>query len=260
MKSSIERSMQKWQIPEEELSFEWLHWYKSLVKNWKGGKNYIYIHGFWSSCDHLIARKLAKYLFDRGDSFYRLSLRWNGESKWDFNTMTLSTQAEDVKNIVDYILRVDKKQSIIPVCYSMWASSLLAAVQNFSEIQKYFSEYFFLAPSFDFLENRKQKMWERRMEKWKFDWYIETQNEARGTYERIPYSFVEDAESYNLREVFQSLKKSMTIVHGNSDDVVPIEATKDFLTLSKQKIDFHEVKDWHKLVRAFQKIVEVILV
>jgi hypothetical protein len=35
----------------------------------------------------------------------------------------------------------------------------------------------------------------------------------------------------------------MTIVHGNSDDVVPIEATKDFLTLSKQKIDFHEVKD-----------------
>ena len=56
-------------------------------------------------------------------------------------------------------------------------------------------------------------------------------NDARGIIEKLPYFFVEDAEEYDLKKAFESLKKPMTIVHGNEDDVVPIEATRDFISL-----------------------------
>ena len=259
MKNAIEKSMEKWSVPKEEFSLKWLHGHRTLPKLSQKPKQYVYFHGFWSCGDHFMAIKLAKLQFDIGNVFYRFSFRWNGKSDLDFSTITLSTQAEDIKNMVDYILDNSNLDTIIPVCYSMWASSLLAAIQKYPEIEKYFEKYFFFAPSFDFLENRKKKMWDGRMQEWKENWYVEVKNDARGIIEKLPYFFVEDAEEYDLKKAFESLKKPMTIVHGNEDDFVPIEATRDFISLWKWEIDFHEVNDGHKLVKGYRKVKEVVL-
>jgi hypothetical protein len=50
---------------------------------------------------------------------YRFTLRGNGKSELDFSKMSLTTQAEDIKNMVDYILSQSEGEKIIPVSYSM---------------------------------------------------------------------------------------------------------------------------------------------
>ena len=251
--------MERYEIPEEELKIEGMHGYKSLPEVSEGSKQYLYLHGFCSSCDHLIARKLAKLQFDRGNSFYRMSFRGSGESEGGLSTMTLSTQAEDVKNMVDYIIYHDERESIIPICYSMWASSLLASLHQYPEIQKYFERYYFLAPSFDFLDNRTRNGWVDFLKVWKEEWYKKVFNDARGIYETMPYSFVEDAQQYDMKKSFRSLKGPINVVHGDEDTVVPFDFTKEFIALTKKKVKLHRVHDRHWLIKTWSEVEEFIL-
>ena len=67
------------------------------------------------------------------------------------------------------------------------------------------------------------------MKKWEEIGAFEVLNDGRNQFENISYEFVRDAQKYELQRSFLSLNGDIHIVHGNQDDVVPLESTKKFL-------------------------------
>jgi uncharacterized protein len=175
---------------------------------------YIYLHGF-SSGPGSTKAKYIKEQFDR----VGIELQVPDLNQDDFTHLTISRQIDQVVSL----LPSDRSPvTLIGSSLGGWIGAIIA--QSHPQVER----LILLAPAFDFLAHWLPKIGDRQLSLWQQTGYIDLYHHAVKDLVPLHYDFLTDAHKYPLAEITRNLPT--LIIHGINDDVVPISASRDFVT------------------------------
>jgi uncharacterized protein len=177
--------------------------------------HYIYLHGFASSPNSAKAR-------DIGSRFAQIHtpLKIPDLNLGDFSHLTITRQLKQVA--------AEFPPNATPV--TLIGSSLggLTAAhlgQQYSQVQR----IILLAPAFGFLSHWLPKLGDEKLQRWQQEKYLEVYHYSEKRSLRLHYNFVTDAAQYQEGQLQRAIPT--LILHGKEDEVIPIQASRDFACL-----------------------------
>ena len=172
---------------------------------------YIYLHGFASGTGSTKARYIRQQFANIG-----IELQVPDLNQDDFTHLTVSRQ---IAQVVDLFPK-DSPVTLIGSSLGGWVSTIIA--QDYPQVEK----LVLLAPAFDFLNHWLPKIGDRQLNVWENTYYLPIYHHALKNLSPLHYNFVVDARRYPLAQIDRVLPT--LIIHGISDDVIPISASRDF--------------------------------
>ena len=178
---------------------------------------YIYLHGFASSPKS----NKAEYLRDR---FTEVNLDLNvlDLNQGDFSRLTLSRQIQQT------ISAFPDSQTPITLIGSSFGGLTAAWVAQQQQVEK----IILLAPAFGFPQSWYAKLKPEQIEQWRKSNALPVYHYGEGKQISLHYQFLQDADNYPLSGLKRSL--ATLIIHGIHDDVVPIQASRDYASQHSQ--------------------------
>lgn len=202
---------------------------------------YIYLHGFASSPNSAKAR-------DIGDRFAQIhtKLKIPDLNAGDFSQLTITRQITQVA--------AEFSNNSTPV--TLIGSSLggLTAAhlgQQYLQVER----LVLLAPAFGFLSHWLPKLGDEEVQRWQQEKYIMVYHYGKGRKLPLSYDFVTDAAQYQ-EELLQRPIPTL-ILHGKKDEVIPIEASRDFARL-RPWVELVELASDHALADVMEEIWQAI--
>ena len=202
---------------------------------------YIYLHGFASSPNSAKAR-------DIGDRFAQIhtKLKIPDLNAGDFSQLTITRQITQVA--------AEFSNDSTPV--TLIGSSLggLTAAhlgQQYLQVER----LVLLAPAFGFLSHWLPKLGDQEVQRWQQEKYIMVYHYGEGRKLSLSYDFVTDAAQYQ-EELLQRPIPTL-ILHGKKDEVIPIEASRDFARL-RPWVELVELASDHALADVMEEIWQAI--
>lgn len=203
--------------------------------------DYIYLHGFASGPKSAKAR-------DIGDRFTQIQtkLKIPDLNAGDFSQLTITRQLAQVA--------AEFSNDSIPV--TLIGSSLggLTAAhlgQQNLQVQR----LVLLAPAFEFLSHWLPKLGDEEVQRWQQEKYIMVYHYGEQRSLSLSYNFVTDAAQY--QEKLLQRPVSTLILHGKKDEVIPIEASRDFAQ-SRPWVELIELDSDHALGNVMEEIWQAI--
>ncbi|MEH2330423.1 YqiA/YcfP family alpha/beta fold hydrolase [Nostoc sp.] len=203
--------------------------------------DYIYLHGFASSPKSAKAR-------DIGDRFTQIQtkLKIPDLNAGDFSQLTITRQLAQVA--------AEFSNDSIPV--TLIGSSLggLTAAhlgQQNLQVQR----LVLLAPAFGFLSHWLPKLGDEEVQRWQQEKYIMVYHYGEQRSLSLSYDFVTDAAQYQEKLLQRPI--STLILHGKKDEVIPIEASRDF-ACSRPWVELVELDSDHALGNVMEEIWQAI--
>ncbi len=180
--------------------------------------HFIYLHGFASSPQSA----KADYLRDRFASL-QIDLKVPDLNQGDFSHLTITRQLRQVE--------AELPKQVIPV--TLIGSSLggLAAAwlgQRQLQVQR----LVLLAPAFQFLSHWLPRLGEEQLQRWQTEQYLMVYHYGAKRSLPLSYEFVLDAAQYEDTELLRPIPT--LILHGQHDEVIPLQASRDFAALRPQ--------------------------
>jgi pimeloyl-ACP methyl ester carboxylesterase len=172
---------------------------------------YIYLHGFASGTGSTKARYIRQQFANIG-----IELQVPDLNQDDFTHLTVSRQ---IAQVVDLFPEKDPV-TLIGSSLGGWVSTIIA--QDYPQVEK----LILLAPAFDFLNHWLPKIGDRQLNVWENTYYLPIYHHALKNLSPLHYNFVVDARRYPLAQIDRVLPT--LIIHGISDDVIPISASREF--------------------------------
>ena len=172
---------------------------------------YIYLHGFASGTGSTKARYIRQQFANIG-----IELQVPDLNQDDFTHLTVSRQ---IAQVVDLFPEKDPV-TLIGSSLGGWVSTIIA--QDYPQVEK----IILLAPAFDFLNHWLPKIGDRQLNVWENTYYLPIYHHALKNLSPLHYNFVVDARRYPLAQIDRVLPT--LIIHGISDDVIPISASREF--------------------------------
>ncbi len=155
-----------------------------------------------------------------------------------FQKMTLSSQLQIAENL----LEGKSEKSILLFGSSM--GGLLSTLLSLKHPAV--AGLVLLAPGFG-LERRWQSFWgDDALERWRRDGYMEVHHYAYDKEMKLDVTFLDDALKYKTDGLIVSVPS--LVVHGERDDVVPVEESRRFAEDNRQLVDLHILNDDHFLM------------
>ena len=198
---------------------------------------YIYLHGFASSP----RSNKAIYLRDRFAEI-NINLKIIDLNKDDFFHLTLSRQIHQVE------LEITNKSTPIILIGSSFGglTSTFLAERNLN-----IKAIILLAPSFKFLSHLRQNFGEEKLQKWQQRGNYWIYHYGEKSYSLLSYNFIIDLMKYQEKKLQRALPT--LIFHGLNDDVIPIQASRDFAS-KRPWIKLIELDSNHTLGNVMPKI------
>lgn len=175
-------------------------------------KTYIYLHGFASSPKSAKAR----YISDRFSSL-KINLKMPDLNKGDFSRLTLTRQLQQVTAEINA-----SPSPVILIGSSFGGLTSTFLAENNSKVEK----LILLAPAFKFLSHWLPTLGEQQLQKWQSEGVLPIYHYGQNDYLPLNYEFVRDGEKYDEEKLERSLPT--LILHGCRDEVIPIQASRDF--------------------------------
>ncbi len=185
----------------------------------------ILCHGFSTSKDSYTYVRLEEILNGKGISTFRFDFFAHGESEGEFEDITISEAVDDILNAIRFLKESGYlKIGLVGSSFSGIASVIVASKTD---------DLFILAlksPVSDDLGKLVAQESKQEIKTWKEKGFIYyTSSDGRGL--KLNYSFFEDDEKVNGYEAAKKIKIPTFIVHGDSDESVPIEQSKKIVGL-----------------------------
>jgi len=203
--------------------------------------HYIYLHGFASSPNSAKAR-------DIGDRFSQIKtkLKIPDLNAGDFSQLTITRQITQVA--------AEFSNDSTPV--TLIGSSLggLTAAhlgQQYLQVQR----LVLLAPAFGFLSHWLPKLGNQEVQRWQLEKHIMVYHYGEGRSIPLSYDFVTDAAQYQEKLLQRPIPT--LILHGKKDEVIPIEASRDFAR-SRPWVELVELDSDHALGNVMEEIWQAI--
>ncbi|MFN6464693.1 MAG: YqiA/YcfP family alpha/beta fold hydrolase [Nostoc sp. DedVER02] len=202
---------------------------------------YIYLHGFASSPNSAKAR-------DIGDRFAKIQrkLKIPDLNAGDFSQLTITRQITQVA--------ASFSNDFTPV--TVIGSSLggLAAAhlgQQYLQVQR----LVLLAPAFEFLSHWLPKLGDEQVQRWQQEKFIMVYHYGEKRSIPLSYDFVTDAGQYQEKLLQRPIPT--LILHGKKDEVIPIEASRDFAHC-RSWVELIELDSDHALGNVMEEIWQAI--
>ncbi|MDJ0695093.1 YqiA/YcfP family alpha/beta fold hydrolase [Mastigocoleus sp. MO_188.B34] len=173
---------------------------------------YIYLHGFASSPNSNKARYIEQHFAEN-----KINLRIPDLNNNDFSHLTITRQ---VKQVTAYFDNVE-----LPVTLIGFSLGGLTAV-HLGEKHPIVKRLILLAPAFGFLSHWLAKLGEEKIQRWKQEKYLMVYHYREKRELPLSYEFLKDATQYS-EEILKRPIPTL-ILHGKNDEVIPIEASRDF--------------------------------
>jgi dipeptidyl aminopeptidase/acylaminoacyl peptidase len=180
----------------------------------------ILCHGFSTSKDGRTYVRLEEILNAQGISTFRFDFFGHGESEGPFEEITTSEAVNDVLNAIEYLRESGyTKIGLVGSSFGGMASILAASQSDALYILALKS------PVSDYTSMAHTRRSEQEIQDWKEKGFVEldsVNNEER----RLNYTFYEDAEKVDAYESAKKIKIPALIVHGKTDETVPLEQSR----------------------------------
>lgn len=182
----------------------------------------IYVHGFRSDARGNKVMQLAAHAAARGYSFVRFDLGGHGRTGGDFAAFRLSRAFAELTAVLTHFAA----RPVVLIGSSMGAwLSVVAATQRPQHIRG----LLLLAPGFNFIQRNFAQLpaaelaaWQRAGTRWFRARYGE------GDYP-LHYDAIADAAAFDVLTPVPTLACSCVIIHGDADEAVPIDISRDFI-------------------------------
>lgn len=203
----------------------------------ESNKGIILCHGMQSNKKGCKVTHFAKYFSALGYHTLRFDFRYVGDSKEaKFEEITLSGEVEDLEAAVNYF----KCNNINEI--TLIGSSLGGCVAAIFASRYNINKLVTIAAPFLFDNLLKKWFNENELEDYKKNGY-KIQNQTK-----INSNFAEDALTYNFDEIFNKIKCSVLIIHGEKDTTVGIENSHYFFSKLSSPKEFFIIENGdHKL-------------
>lgn len=204
-------------------------------------KQYIYLHGFASSPKSAKAQDIR-------DRFAQLQIPLsipdlNGD---DFSELTISRQIKQVA-----VAFVDDSAPVTLIGSSLGGLTAAHIAQQYLQVER----LVLLAPAFGFLSHWLPKLGEETIQRWQQEKYLMVHHYGEGRSLPLSYNFVTDATKYSENQLQRPIPT--LILHGKQDEVIPIQASRDFLQL-RPWVELVELNSDHALSNVTDEIWQAI--
>ncbi|WP_431356787.1 YqiA/YcfP family alpha/beta fold hydrolase [Komarekiella delphini-convector] len=209
---------------------------ESLMKT-----KFVYLHGFASS------PKSAKAQ-DIGDHFAQIqtNLKIPDLNASDFSHLTITRQLTQVAAEFS-----NDSASVVLIGSSLGGLTAAHLGEQYLQVQR----LVLLAPAFGFLSHWLPKLTDEEVKRWQREKYLMIYHYGEGRSLPLSYDFVKDAAQYQ-EELLQRPIPTL-ILHGKHDEVIPIEASRDFAR-SRPWVELVELEDNHALGNVMEEIWQAI--
>jgi pimeloyl-ACP methyl ester carboxylesterase len=203
--------------------------------------SFIYLHGFASSPKSTKAQDLS----DRFTQI-QIKLKIPDLNAGDFSHLTITRQLHQVKS--------EFPDPSIPV--TLIGSSLGGLTSaHLAEQNPQVQRLVLLAPAFGFLYHWLPSLGAEKIKRWHQEQYCFVYHYGEGRELPLSYNFVTDAAKYQ-KNLLQRLIPTL-ILHGKQDEVIPIQASRDFAR-SRPWVELIELDSDHTLANVTDKIWQAI--
>jgi hypothetical protein len=202
---------------------------------------YIYLHGFASSPNSVKAR-------DIGDRFAQINtkLKIPDLNAGDFSHLTITRQITQVAAQFSN----DSTQATL-IGSSLGGLTAAHLGQQYLQVQR----LVLVAPAFGFLSHWLPKVGDEEVQGWQQEKYIMVYHYGEERKLPLSYDFVTDAAQYQ-EELLQRPIPTL-ILHGKKDEVIPIEASRNF-SRSRPWVELVELNSDHALGNVMEEIWQAI--
>ncbi|MCC5658730.1 alpha/beta hydrolase [Nostoc sp. XA010] len=202
---------------------------------------YIYLHGFASSPNSAKAR-------DIGDRFAQIhtKLKIPDLNAGDFSQLTITRQITQVAAEFS-----NNSTPVTLIGSSLGGLTTAHLGQQYLQVQR----LVLLAPAFEFLSHWLPKLGDEELQRWQQEKYIKIYHYGEERKLPLSYDFVTDAAQY--QEEFLQRPIPTLILHGKNDEVIPIEASRNF-GQSRPWVELVELDSDHALGNVMEEIWQAI--
>jgi len=222
----------------------------------------ILCHGFMVAKESNTNVRLEQLLNKEKIATFRFDFFGHGESGGDFEDITVFKAVDNILDVIKYLK--EKGFSKIGLVGSSFGG--ISGTMAASKINDLFV-LVLKSPVSDYLEVEARKRTKQEIEKWKSDGFIAITN-YKGEAKRLNYSFFEGFKDNNAYEVAKKIKIPTLIVHGDQDEIIPIEQSEkisEIIENCKLEIikganhEYSKQEDFEKMLNLISKfIVETI--
>ncbi len=202
---------------------------------------FIYLHGFASSPKSAKAQNIS-------DRFTQIqtNLKIPDLNAGDFSHLTITRQITQVAAEFS-----NDTASVVLIGSSLGGLTAAHLGERYLQVQR----LVLLAPAFGFLSHWLPKLGDEEVKRWQREKYLMIYHYGEGQSLPLSYDFVKDAAQYQ-EELLQRPIPTL-ILHGKHDEVIPIEASRDFAR-SRPWIELVELEDNHALGNVMEEIWQAI--
>ena len=218
----------------------------------------ILCHGFSSSKDSRTNVELEKIFNAHGLATFRFDFYGHGESEGKFEEVTLSEAAHDIERAFSFLQKRGFRE------ISLVGSSFGGAAAVLTASRTAIRALALKSPVFDYKKKTVVQKGKQFVQQWKKEGYVDYDSGHLGRKLKIGYSFFDDFGNYDLFKVSRHIRVPVIIVHGDNDDVVPVEqsiaAAKSFLDCRLEILkgvnhDYVGEKDFNTMVHLLSSFI-----
>jgi pimeloyl-ACP methyl ester carboxylesterase len=191
----------------------------------------IFVHGYTSDRKNSKAKRLSELLPDCGVGLFSIDLSGRGDSDGKFEDTTLTQYIDDVRCSINKISEYTDNIALI-------GSSLGGIVSlQVASRDKRIKSLVLLSPVPIFPHKSSRPEFQPEgLKKWKERGYTLTDSGRFGKL-KINYTYFEDSLKYGNYSVYKKINIPSIIIHGDLDESVPIEESKELIKhLKKSKL------------------------
>lgn len=172
---------------------------------------FIYLHGFASSPKSV----KVQYLRERFATL-QIDLKVPDLNQGDFSQLTMTRQLRQVE--------AEFTSNTVPVTVIGSSFGGLTAAWLGQQLQV--QRLVLLAPAFQFLSQWYRALGEEKLKRWQAEQYLMVYHYGEKRSLPLSYEFILNAAQYRDEELLRPIPT--LILHGCQDDVIPIQASRDF--------------------------------
>lgn len=200
---------------------------------------YIYLHGFASS--PLSAK--AVYLSDRFATL-GIPLDVPDLNQGDFSHLTITRQSQQVQ-----VLFPSDGTPVTLIGSSLGGLTSAFLAQNHTQVQR----LILLAPAFGFLAHWLPQLTLGEVHQWQKSGYLPVYHYGEEQSLPLHQQFVQDASQYQETQLMRAVPT--LILHGQHDEVIPLEASRDYAKI-RSWVQLIELDSDHNLNNVMLQIWE----
>lgn len=203
--------------------------------------SFIYLHGFASSPKSIKAQDLS----DRFTQMH-IKLKIPDLNAGDFSHLTITRQLHQVT--------AEFPHNSLPVTLigsSLGGLTSAHLAQQNPQVQR----LILLAPAFGFLSHWLSKLGAEKIQLWQQKQYLSLYHYGEEKELPLSYNFLSDATQYQEHLLQRPLPT--LILHGKEDEVIPIQASRDF-AFSRPWVELIELDSDHALANVTDEIWQAI--